>query len=731
MNHALRTTILSLAILSPAPALAQFPMPRLLGVMPPGGAAGTNVDVTLSGTDLEGANAIWFDHPGLRAFHLKGLTFRLAIAPGTPAGRHDLRAVTPLGVTNPRIFVVGDQPEVREAEPNNLPAQANPIALNATISGQITPTDIDCFRFEGRKGRRVFLELWAARLDSRLEAQIRVFGPDNREVAQLQNQGGPDLFLDLVLPADGAYTVKLHDVSFVGSPDHVYRLSMHDRPHLDAVLPTVAPAADASSITLFGRNLGGTPCPELRLDGQVLERKFVNLFAPGSWGGPPLDPGFDFTPAHAAGRRGFSIRAEGASGPSNTLFVAEAIDPVVLEREPNDGTPQAQRLNLPCDIAGALGSVGDQDVYRFQGRKGDVWRVEAWAERIGSPADPVLIVQRVPDKGEPQDLAAADDLPDQGGGPRFFSGSVDAQLRWQVPEDGTYQVVLSDQYRSQRGDLRLTYRLNIRPERPDFAVFVVPESPITMEAVTVRAGGRARANAVAVRLDGYNGPIRVEAVELPAGLTCEPVVIGPGQTQAPVIIEAALSAHPTVATLRWIGRGLSGDRKELLDWTKGALAPRPERLHEARAGGMVWPQYTTIIGQILPGPARLTNGFVVAVREGAPFLLNARPSHWDVAPGTTLDLDVEVVRHAGFTGAVQLTTTDLPPNMGPATAAIDMDKTSAQIKLNVPPNVPPGTYTLVVQGTGPFPFSKDPNAKQKPNIVVNEPSNPITLTVRK
>ena len=37
---------------------------------------------------------------------------------------------------------------------------------------------------------------------------------------------------------------------------------------------------------------------------------------------------------------------------------------------------------------------------------------------------------------------------------------------------------------------------------------------------------------------------------------------------------------------------------------------------------------------------------------------------------------------------------------------------------------PTGIYTFLLKGTGPYPFSKDPNAKTKPNINLSEPSNP-------
>ena len=92
-------------------------------------------------------------------------------------------------------------------------------------------------------------------------------------------------------------------------------------------------------------------------------------------------------------------------------------------------------------------------------------------------ADPAFVVQKVGAKGQPpQDLASGDDLPDAGTGPRFNTQTVDAALRWQVPDDGLYQVLVSDLYGSQRGHPRLTYRLVIRREQPGFALVLLPDS---------------------------------------------------------------------------------------------------------------------------------------------------------------------------------------------------------------------------------------------------------------
>ena len=60
---------------------------------------------------------------------------------------------------------------------------------------------------------------------------------------------GLDPFLDVTLPADGRYVIKVHDATYAGSPDHVYRMTVHDGPHLDAVLPAaVGPARLRSSL---------------------------------------------------------------------------------------------------------------------------------------------------------------------------------------------------------------------------------------------------------------------------------------------------------------------------------------------------------------------------------------------------------------------------------------------------------------------------------------------------
>ncbi len=723
-----RPLLFAAALLFASAARAQLPQPRLQSIFPPGGRAGETVEVQLNGSDLEGVNELWFDHPGLRGFHVKGNTFRVAIATGVPIGQHDVRVASPLGVSNPRTFVVGDLPESVETEPNDEPAQANPITINAVVNGRSDKTpDVDLYAFDGKRGQRLLIDLAGFRIESRMDAMLKLFDASGAEIASAQDARGLDPLLDVTLPSDGRFVVQVRDVVYGGSADHVYRLTVSDGPHIDAIQPVVATSGQETTFTVLGRNIGGEPAPGQTVSDKPLERRQVTITPPPIEDPDPFYPTIGYLPSQNTVRRGFEYRLPGPDGRlSNPLFLSEATDPLIQEHEPNNDNEHAQELTLPCDISGVFGIRDDLDIYRFQANKGDLWYIEATAERLGSPADPSLVIQKVAEDGKTQDLVNGDDQNDPVNNIPFSTATLDTTVRWQVPDDGTYQVVISDLYASQRGDPRMSYRLNIRPARPDFRLVVMPSQPNNqIGGVTVRAGGREQVFAIVQRIDGFDDAVRVEARDLPPGVSCAPVVIGPKEYQAPLVFTADADATPEIAAISVFGQALSEDRKEVLTYETGKSRVRPEPAHEALAGSAVWPP---MAGTQQP-LARAARGFVLAVRPGAPFLLTARPDHLVIGPDGSVELTVEVTRHEGFTEAVQVQATDLPRNVRGANVTIPKDKTTATLKLNVPKNVTPGNYTILLRGTGPFPFNKDPNAKKKGNVNVNEPSNPIALTV--
>jgi hypothetical protein len=546
--------------------------------------------------------------------------------------------------------------------------------------------------------------------------------------------------LDFTLPADGRYVIKVHDAIFAGSPDHFYRLTIHDGPHLDAILPAAITPGAPVPLTMIGRELGVGAVPGLAVanEGRAFERflppsslRDAALFAQ-----PRSALAGSFIPPSAAGIwRGVDLNhvRTNSSGAmpvvSNSIGVDMATAPVVLEQEPNDDEAHAQLVRPPCDITGTFAPRGDNDLFRFEGKKGEIWWVEALAERIGSMADPAFVIQKVGAKGQPpQDLASGDDLPDVGAGPRFNTQSVDAAVRWQVPDDGLYQVLISDLYASQRGHPRLIYRLLIRREQPDFTVVLMPNSAAGPDAVTVRAGGRTSAYVAALRRDGFAGPVRVEPRDLPAGVRARPVTIGPGLVMTPIVFEAADDAKAAVGIASVAGLSRFGDRKESLEFVAGVSPQGPGFERASIAGAMIWPPSGSAPAV---APARVVNGFVVSVRgEPAPFTLSATPELLELAQGRLFYLNMSVTRRAGFTEAVAVAPSDLPPNTLALTVTIAKEANAGLFPVYVGKNLAPGIYTFLLRGTGAYPFNKDPKAKDKPNINLIEPSNPITVVIR-
>jgi hypothetical protein len=130
-------------------------------------------------------------------------------------------------------------------------------------------------------------------------------------------------------------------------------------------------------------------------------------------------------------------------------------------------------------------------------------------------------------------------------------------------------------------------------------------------------------------------------------------------------------------------------------------------------------------------PARIVNGFVVAVRgEPAPLTLSAEPESLVLAQGRLFYLNVSVMRRAGFTEAVVVAASDLPPNTLALPVTIPKEAKTGLFPVFVAKNLAPGIYTFLLRGTGAYAFTKDPNAKQKPSINLIEPSNAVTVVIR-
>jgi hypothetical protein len=71
-----------------------------------------------------------------------------------------------------------------------------------------------------------------------------------------------------------------------------------------------------------------------------------------------------------------------------------------------------------------------------------------------------------------------------------------------------------------------------------------------------------------------------------------------------------------------------------------------------------------------------------------------------------------------------------PDNLRVAGGEVAAGKEEAAVAVEVPPGTPPGEYTLAVLGQAQVPYSKDPKAAPKPNVLVALPGRPVTVVVR-
>ncbi len=742
---ALLLAIPSLSPAQPPDPGSQLPNPRILTLSPCGGKAGSTFEVTFTGTDIEEPEALLFSQKGMKADPIEApppatpdpkqpppkptrrggqpakivaSKFRVTIPAGTPAGFHDVRLVNAWGVSNPRAFVVGDQNELSEKEPNDDVPQAQRVEVNTTINGAVqTPVDVDYFVFAGKKGQRIVVSCLASSIDSRLDAGLELYDPAGQRLAINRNYAGGDALLDLTPDRDGDVYVRLFGFSHTqGSPEHFYRLTITTAPWIDAVYPPMVEPGKKVQITLYGRNLpGGKPDPTAVMDGRVLETLAVTFDAPMepqtlhrlAFSGHLAPSGSHFD--------GFEYRLRNQVGVSNPVLLTYANAPVVLEGGNNDKPDNAQEVFLPCEIAGRIEKRQDRDWYSFTAKKGDVYAIECFSERLGAPTDMAVFLYGPPNR---QQLTELDDDNDALNPVKFFTRSNDpARYRFEVKADGKHYLLVTSQDAELRAGPRHLYRLSITREKPDFRLVVMAADDRRPDACRLLRGGDQFLSVFVWRLDGFDGSITLTADGLPPGVSSAPQVIGPGQKHGNFVVSAAANAAPGVYFIKLTGTAT----------INGKTVAR-----EARPASVTWPIQPQVN---IPTVVRLDRSLPIGVNEQAPFHLAATLDKDAVIQGEKANVTVKLTRNwADFKSPLQITPLDPPrtrnqPDFNFANVTIAPDKGDAKIAIDVKSGLPPGIYTLALRGAAQLPFAKDPMAKQKPNVNVVLPSTPFTLTV--
>ncbi|MBY0456897.1 MAG: PPC domain-containing protein [Gemmataceae bacterium] len=142
-------------------------------------------------------------------------------------GSVKLVAVGAGGESNAYTLLIRDAlPVVAEKEDNGgfdtAQAVSLPCAVEGTVKGE---RDVDVFKFEGKKGAKLRVEVQAARFGSPLDGFLTLHDADHKLLAAVDDTDGtPDPILTVTLPKDGVYFLSLIDAHDLGGPNFGYRL---------------------------------------------------------------------------------------------------------------------------------------------------------------------------------------------------------------------------------------------------------------------------------------------------------------------------------------------------------------------------------------------------------------------------------------------------------------------------------------------------------------------------
>ena len=490
-----------LAIAAPR-SIAELPVPLLNSVTPMGGKIGAETEVTITGADLDEVDALHFSHPGIAATLKTPNHFTVKIAPEVPVGNYDVRVVGKFGVSNPRAFVAGDRPEVTRTKAHDKPEAAVELPMGSVFNGNATAAISDYFKFAAKKGERVLIVCATKEIDSRMSPVLAALDAGGHEIESARKGG----LLDFTAPSDGQFLVTLHDLTYAGGPDYFYRLTVSKGPCVDFVFPPAGLPGSKTAFTFYGRGLPGGKSADLRGgDRKPLERLDVEIALPAASDAAR----HAFTRPVSAVDEGIFYSLKSAEGSSSPVFIGFSSAPISKEAEPNNKAGQAQKITVPCEVAGQFFPAADVDCYAFDAKKGDVYWLEVFSHRTGRTTSPFLLVQR--EGTDIKEVYASDADP---GGKRFTTLSNDPAFRFEAKEDGTYRVSVSDLFGATRSNPASTYRLAIRKETPDFRLvaLVEPPPPATKKddrsaaprGALLRAGETTAVKVIAIRRDGFS-----------------------------------------------------------------------------------------------------------------------------------------------------------------------------------------------------------------------------------
>ena len=622
--------------------------PRFNNVLPHGGQRGTEVDVVLSGSNLQdaeevllydsGMEVVSFAHPEEENQKAGRVLVRFKIAPDCPLGAQRMRIRTRTGLSDLQSFHVGALPVVEEAEPNTDFAAPQAIANNTTVHGRVDNEDVDYYVVECKKGERLSAEVFGIRLGysssgNFFDPYVAILNEERFELAASDDTAlvWNDAVASVVVPEDGKYYVQIRDASYLGNGRAYYLLHIGQFPRPQGIVPAGGKPGEKLTVTFLG-DVSGEFQREVTLPAEI-----------------PEEFGLDVSDDHGV-------------APSPHVFRVADLENVI-EQEPNNAADQPTPGPAPAAFNGVLGEPGDVDYFKFTASKGQVYELEMYARRIRSALDPVLYVCNA----QGGRITGNDD-----------SRGPDSYIRFQVPADGEYLLEVRDHLNN--GGPQYTYRVEATPVAPKVTASTLDVARYVQPDIVIPQGG-GRGVVVNVARADFGGPIAFRGENLPDGVSIECPEGWRAGGRMPVVFYATDDAPVAgrYASLKtFLNDPNQPDRK--------VEGPLMQTLLKVRG-----PNNTTVWTE----PQRRV---AVVVAEKAPFKVWIEAPKIPLVRGGSMNIKVVCERAEGFTAPINLRVLQNPPGCNSSgSVAIAEGQTEALIPFNAAGNAAVQTTLFAVR----------------------------------
>lgn len=488
--------------------------PTLTSLIPTGGQRGTRVVVNCAGTFT------WPPHvsaPGLEVTPAADQgRLEVTIPADMAADRAWIRLYNADGTSVPLPFLIGNLPEIAETEPNDKFREPQSVSSTVvTINGHLKDVDVDCFAVELAANQTLVAAVDAnTRLGSPMDSVLQIVSPDGIVLAENHDDLNLDPRLAFTPAKPGTYIVRIfafpstpgQAIRFNGSPTHLYRLTLTTGPYVTHPVPLAASAQQPAPASVVGWNLPSDsklnilPYPTDQLNENAEFELLSDLRR------------------YSDAKTGF-IWAPQFAGHSRIRLEPPAIQKILVRPD----SPDSVSIQMGTAITACLKNRKQVDEYRLPLTKGQQVILTAETRSLGTQLDSVL--KLIDPAGGV--VAESDDV----------GAARDSIIAHTAAHDGEYRITVRDRF--QRGSDRYWYLLTARLEEADF------ELSASAESVSVTTGTPTEVAVKILRRGTASeavGPITVQAVNLPAGVTCAAVVSEPS---GPTAAEVKLSLTST------------------------------------------------------------------------------------------------------------------------------------------------------------------------------------------